>query len=43
VTFSIAGEMHEVDPDGNLVMEASGDSFGYASWRPTLYGPPAEK
>jgi hypothetical protein len=40
VTYSIAGKMHEIDPNKNLVMEADGDSFGYSTWRPSLYGPP---
>ncbi len=40
VTFSMAGEIHEVDSQGRLVMEVQGESFGYSEWRRTLYGPP---
>ncbi len=42
VTFSIAGVMHEVAPDGMLLMEVESDIFGYAEWRGSLYGPPAD-
>ena len=42
VTFSIAGVIHETDPDGNLLMEIRGDIFGYAEWRSALYGPPSD-
>jgi hypothetical protein len=42
VTFSIAGVIHEVAPDGTLLMEVTGDVFGYAEWRGSLYGPPAD-
>jgi len=42
VTFSLAGTMHEVDPDGNLVMTIRGDIFNYAEWRSSLYGPPSD-
>jgi hypothetical protein len=42
VTFSIAGVMHEVAPDGTLLMEVNGDIFGYAEWRNSLYGPPTD-
>ena len=43
VTFSVAGEMHEVDPNGNLVMTVEGENvFGYAEWRRSLYGPPTD-
>ena len=42
VTFSMAGTMHEVDPNGNLVMTIRGDLFGYAEWRSALYGPPSD-
>ncbi len=41
VTYSIAGKIREVDSGGNVVMEISGSSFGYSTWRPTLYGPPS--
>lgn len=42
VTFSIAGAMHEVGPDGELLMEVRGDIFGYVEWRSSLYGPPTD-
>ena len=43
VTFSVAGEIHEVDPDGNLVRRIEiGNTLGYSMWRPTLYGPPVD-
>ena len=42
VTFSMPGVMHEVDPDGNLVMTIRGDIFTYAEWRSALYGPPSD-
>ena len=37
VTFSIAGIIHEVDPDGDPVMEITGNMFGYAKWYSSLY------
>jgi hypothetical protein len=42
VTFSVAGEIHEVSPTGQLVqkLDSSANSFGYAEFRKTLYGPP---
>jgi hypothetical protein len=40
VTFSNNGLIHEVDSSGKVVQTLSGGSFGYAEWRPTLYGPP---
>lgn len=40
VTYSNAGVMHEVDPDGELVQSIATGSLGYATHRPTLYGPP---
>jgi len=40
VTYSNAGVMHEVDPDGELVQSLATGSLGYATHRPTLYGPP---
>jgi hypothetical protein len=42
VTFSMAGRIQEVDPQGNLVMQALGEIFGYTEWRSTLYGPPSD-
>jgi hypothetical protein len=40
VTFSIAGVIHEIDANGNLVREITASAIGYSSWRPTLYGSP---
>lgn len=43
VVFSNAGEIHEVDEQGNLVESLSAGlsgAFGYIEARPTLYGPP---
>jgi hypothetical protein len=42
VTYSNNGVIHEVDADANLVQSftSSIGSFGYADFRPTLYGPP---
>jgi hypothetical protein len=42
VTFSMAGQIQEVDSRGNLVMEVVGDIFYYSEWRSTLYGPPVD-
>lgn len=42
VTFSMAGKIHEVDPQGQLAMEVRGQIFGYTEWRSSLYGPPAD-
>lgn len=45
VDFSNANVVHEVDSTGTLLVEitgASGTKFGYATWRPTLYGPSPE-
>jgi hypothetical protein len=44
VTYSNDSIIHEIDPQGNLVMEIDGGgyAFGYASWRPSLYEPPAD-
>jgi hypothetical protein len=44
VTFSNDSLIHEVDADGNLVLEidGGGDAMGYALWRETLYGPPPD-
>ena len=47
IDYSLAGEMREVSPAGEVVetiqsFSASGNRsrFGYADFRPTLYGPP---
>jgi hypothetical protein len=42
VTFSTAGQIHEVSPSGQLVtrFQSSANSVGYAEFRKTLYGPP---
>ena len=40
IVFGVAGVMHEVDPEGNLVMEIEGESCGYTELRASLYGPP---
>ncbi len=47
ITYSQNGEMHEVSPTGKLVQTiqtfnetGTRRSFGYADFRPTLYGPP---
>ena len=40
ITYSNAGVMHEVDPQGQLVQSLATGSLGYATHRPTLYGPP---
>jgi hypothetical protein len=41
--FSNADVIHEVPPDGTLLVEIRGpgsqNRFGCATWRPTLYGP----
>lgn len=43
VNFGNDGVIHEVDPQGNVVLEMSGNgSFGYSMWRETLYGPPPD-
>lgn len=39
VTYSTDGEILEVDASGAPVQALTG-SYGYADWRPTLYGPP---
>jgi hypothetical protein len=43
VDFSNADVVHEVSKDGALLVELKGaggqNKFGYATWRPTLYGP----
>jgi len=43
VTYSTAGVIHLIDPDGNLVRSFTaslGGAFGYATFRTSLYGPP---
>ncbi len=42
VTYSVAGKIIEVDSSWATVqtLATSGTSFGYADWRPTLYGAP---
>jgi hypothetical protein len=47
ITYSLAGEMREISPAGAVVQTidslgqfASKHQFGYADFRPTLYGPP---
>ena len=40
VTFSNNGLIEELDSSWNVVQSLSGGTFGYADWRPTLYGPP---
>jgi len=46
VDFSNADVIHEVDSKGTLLVEITGtggqNKFGYATWRPTLYGPSPE-
>jgi hypothetical protein len=45
VTFSNAGVMKEIDPQGNVVLQINGPTnnrFGYALWQETLYGPPSD-
>lgn len=39
IIYSTAAQMVEVDSSWNVV-QTFGGSVGYASWRPTLYGPP---
>ncbi len=43
VDFSNADVVHQVDQNGTLLVEIKGpgsqNKFGYATWRPTLYGP----
>jgi hypothetical protein len=44
VAFSTAGQIHEVDPSGNVVMtiksSAGASTFGYVDFRESLYGQP---
>jgi hypothetical protein len=43
VDFSNADVVHQIDSNGTLLVEIKGpggqNKFGYATWRPTLYGP----
>jgi hypothetical protein len=43
VDFSNADVIHQIDSKGTLLVEITGpgtpNKFGYATWRPTLYGP----
>jgi hypothetical protein len=32
--------MFEVSPSGEVVQTVTGETFGYANYRETLYGPP---
>jgi len=39
VTFSNAGVIHEVTPEGELVLEiVTEENLGYVTWVPSLYG-----
>src|SRR5690606_27079964 len=40
VTYSNAGLIHEVSPEGELVQSFKDTRFGYTSFRTRLYGPP---
>lgn len=40
ITYSNAGVIFEVGPEGESVKEFTSDSFGYAMHRKSLYGPP---
>jgi len=43
ITYSLAGEVHEVDPSGNVVETMNwglGAAVGYSTKRTTLYGAP---
>ncbi len=45
VTFSNDSIVHEVTPDKEVVLEwtgSAGTRIGYAEWRPSLYGAPAD-
>lgn len=43
IDFSNDGVIHQIDASGTLLVEITGtggmNRFGYATWRPTLYGP----
>ncbi len=41
VVFSNAGRIEELSPSWEVVQSLTTDSFGYADWRETLWGPPA--
>jgi hypothetical protein len=40
VTYSTGGQIHEVSPSGALVQRLQTNSFGYAEFRKSMYGPP---
>jgi hypothetical protein len=40
VIYSVGGIIEEVSPTGDLVQTLRADTFGYANFRETLYGPP---
>jgi hypothetical protein len=40
VTFSMAGQMYEVAPSGEIIQTITGGTFGDSNDRETLYGPP---
>ena len=42
VTYSTKGLIQELDSSWNIVqtLKSSSNSYGYADWRETLYGPP---
>jgi hypothetical protein len=40
ITYSTSGIIEEVTSSGDLVQTISANSFGYTSFRETLYGPP---
>lgn len=43
VTYSTAGRIHEVDPNGARVMELRfSGTIGYAAWQQSLYDPPVD-
>lgn len=41
ITYSTSGVIEEVTPSGDVVQTIAANSFGYTSFRETLYGPPA--
>lgn len=40
VTYSVSGVIQEVSQAGSVVQQFTTDSLGYATYRPSLYGPP---
>lgn len=40
ITYSTTGIIHEVQGTNNLVQVFQSATLGYATWRPSLYGPP---